>query len=191
MTCVLIQHVSNAHKSTVARHLTHRGSLQQLVSAVSRRAPLRRFESGGVARTAFIRDLCYLRCSKAKCKLYLSFRTQYCTRRVLQIQISSLRARNCVSHRTANDDQVQLEERATDGYATKQSANCDCKSVQSTGQLGQSLEACPHRETRALEPARCLAVHVGRRGLVSRTSTAARSSFALFSVPSHHGLTGR
>ena len=74
-----------------------------------------------------------------------------------------------MSHRTANDDQVQLEERATDGYATKQSANCDCKSVQSTGQLGQSLEACPHRETRALEPARCLAVHVGRRGLVSRT----------------------
>ena len=157
---------------------------------ISRRAPDDARERG-VAHTAFIRDLCYLRCSKAKCKLYLSFRTQYCTRRVLQIQISSLRARGIVCHTRANDGQVQLEERATDSYATKQSANCDCKSVRPTGQLGQSLEACPHRETRALEPARCLAVRVGRRGLVSRTSTAARSSFALFSVPSHHGLTGR
>jgi len=38
VTCVLIQHVSNAHKSTVARHLTHQGSSNSFVSAVFRGA---------------------------------------------------------------------------------------------------------------------------------------------------------
>ena len=78
VTCVLIQHVSNAHRSTVARHLTHQGSSNSLFRRFRGASPRARRRS----HPAFIRDLCYLRCSKAKCKLYVSLRTQYCTRRV-------------------------------------------------------------------------------------------------------------
>ena len=93
--------------------------------------------------------------------------------------------------RTANDDQVHLEEKATDGYATRQSATCDYKSVRPAGQLGQPFEARPRRETRVIELSCHPANDVGQRGQVSRVPTAAWLKFVLLAVLFRRDPTGR